>query len=158
LIDRRLDTEWLAALSQEMSQGTILLVGPTQDFDPRIETRPRVAWRPALPDAEGPRLARAAAALLLPYAALPVTRAMPPLTLLDYLAPGKPVIARDLPAVAPWRDALDACDNCENFVARALERLATGTPASQLLARRRLEQESWSAKAEQFLKGQMVRR
>jgi glycosyltransferase involved in cell wall biosynthesis len=111
LIDRRLDTEWLAALSQEMSQGTILLVGPTQDFDPRIETLPRVALRPALPYAELPRLARAAAALLMPYADLPVTRAMQPLKLLEYLATGKPVIARDLPAVAPWRDALDACDN-----------------------------------------------
>lgn len=150
LIDRRLDVAWLEALSQRITGGSIVLVGPTQDVDPRIGQLRRVALRPALPFAQLPQLARQAAVLCMPYADLPVTRAMQPLKLLEYLATGQPVVVRDLPAVAPWRDALDACDSAETFVERIVQRLTTGLPAVQKQARERLAAESWRAKAQQF--------
>ena len=53
-------------------------------------------------------LAREAAVLIMPYADLPVTRAMQPLKLKEYLATEKPVVALDLPSVKPWSDCLDA--------------------------------------------------
>lgn len=150
LIDRRLDLAWLEKLSQALTRGTILLVGPTQDPDPRLAQLPRVCLRPALPYAELPQLAAAASVLVMPYADLPVTRAMQPLKLLEYLATGRPVVVRDLPAVAEWRDALDACASAEAFAAAVLERLESGLPAAQQSARARLAEESWSAKARQF--------
>ncbi|HTN76508.1 MAG TPA: glycosyltransferase [Pirellulaceae bacterium] len=150
LIDRRLDTEWLAQLDRQLTQGTILLVGPTQDFDPQLLKLPRVALRPALPFAQLPRFAQQASALIMPYADLPVTRAMQPLKLLEYLATGQPVIVRDLPAVREWSTALDACTHADAFTAAVLKRITTGTPDEQQQARARLHQESWRAKAEQL--------
>jgi glycosyltransferase involved in cell wall biosynthesis len=150
LIDRRLDAEWLAALSAALPEGTILLVGPTQNPDPNLEELPHVALRPALPFADLPKLAQAASALIMPYAELPVTRAMQPLKLLEYLATGKPVIVRDLPAVAQWRMALDACGTSDEFVAKVMERKEAPLVESQYTARECLEAESWQTKAAQL--------
>lgn len=150
LIDRRLDTEWLTALSAAMASGTIVLVGPTQDPDPRLRNLPRVALRPAMPFADLPELADSAAALIMPYADLPVTRAMQPLKMLEYLATMKPVIVRDLPAVGQWREALDACATADDFVAKVLLRAGHPLPTPQQQARERLAAESWRAKAEQL--------
>jgi glycosyltransferase involved in cell wall biosynthesis len=112
--------------------------------------------RPALPLAELPALAAAAAVLVMPYADLPVTRAMQPLKLKEYLATGKPVVVRDLPAVRPWADGLDAAATAEEFAAAVRRRLADGLPAGQRAARARLAAESWAAKAAEFAR--LVRR
>ena len=53
----------------------------------------------------------------MPYADLPVTRAMQPLKLKEYLATGKPVVVRDLPATEPWADCLDVAETPEAFAA-----------------------------------------
>jgi hypothetical protein len=86
----------------------------------------------------------------MPYVDEPVTRAMQPLKLKEYLATGKPVVVRDLPANRDWADALDLASTPEQFTALVHERLETGLPAGQRDVRRRLGDESWSAKAEQF--------
>src|SRR5690606_8294377 len=93
---------------------------------------------------------REAAVLVMPYADLPVTRAMQPLKLKEYLATGKPVVARDLPAAREWGDCLDTAADAATFARRVCERLAGGLPEAQRLARRRLARESWARKAEQF--------
>ncbi len=152
LIDRRLDVTWLKALGEQLQRGTILLVGPTQDPDPQLAELPRVALRPALAFDELPALAREASVLVMPYADLPVTRAMQPLKLLEYLATGKPVVVRELPAVAEWRDALDACNDADLFVQTTLARLGTSLPSTQEHARARLADHSWRAKARELLR------
>ena len=68
-----------------------------------------------MPFEELPRLAREAGVLVMPYADLPVTRAMQPLKLKEYLATGRPVVVRDLPATRPWADCLDLADTAEEF-------------------------------------------
>ena len=59
---------------------------------------------------------------------------------------------RKLPATAEWGDCVDVVETAEEFTRAVLERLNTGVPESQKLARKRLESEGWSAKAEQFEK------
>jgi hypothetical protein len=86
----------------------------------------------------------------MPYADLPVTRAMQPLKLKEMLATGRPVVARDLPASRSWDDALDLARSPEGFRDAVLLRLHTGLPAGQALARRRLAAEGWPAKAAQL--------
>jgi hypothetical protein len=83
----------------------------------------------------------------MPYADLPVTRAMQPLKLKEYLATGRPVVVRDLPATRAWADALDLAGTPEAFSRAVRERLVTGLPAPQRQARVRLAEESWAAKA-----------
>src|SRR5204863_1398730 len=138
--------DWVHQLSADLERGTILLAGRLDDPDPALLRLPRVAHLPPLPLAQLPALGQAADLLIMPYADLPVTRAMQPLKLLEYLATAKPVIVRDLPAVAPWRDALDACHDGESFAAAVLRRLEHGITAEQSAARERLSEESWAAK------------
>jgi glycosyltransferase involved in cell wall biosynthesis len=147
VIDRRMDVAFLGRLANDLTSGTIVLIGPESDPDPALARLPRVVRHPAVSFEQLPEIARAARVLIMPYADMPVTRAMQPLKLKEYLATGKPVAVRALPSTSCWGDALDLVETPEAFVQAVRERLATGLPGSQRQARMRLAQESWAAKA-----------
>jgi glycosyltransferase involved in cell wall biosynthesis len=150
LIDRRMDVNLVRRLSERFSKGTIVLVGPESDPDPTLMEIPHVRRLPAQPLEVLPALGQAASVLIMPYADLPVTQAMQPLKMLEYLATGRPVVVRRLPSTEEWSDCLDAVTTPDDFAAAVLKRLETGTPVEQAAARQRLTRESWQAKAEQF--------
>ena len=150
LIDRRLDVSALERLASDLKHGTIVLIGPQQAPDPALRRMKNVALIPAVPFHQLRGIARHAAVLIMPYADMPVTRAMQPLKLKEYLATGKPVVARDLPANRCWADALDLVDSPEQFSETVLRRLITGLPDQQHSARACLTSESWSEKARQL--------
>jgi hypothetical protein len=150
MIDRRMDLQFLRKLSESMKVGRIALVGPRDNPDPRLARLPRVGLFPAVPPSALPALADRAAVLIAPYADLPVTRAMQPLKLKEYLATGKPVVVRKLPATAEWADCCDVVETPEEFARVVLKRLPDGISPNQVVARQRLEAESWAAKAALF--------
>jgi glycosyltransferase involved in cell wall biosynthesis len=150
VVDRRMDTTFLERLSAAMARGTIVLAGPAADPDPALGRLPRVRQLGSLPFAQLPWLAREAAVLVMPYADLPVTRAIQPLKLKEYLATGKPVVVRDLPATRAWADCLDLANTPEAFAQAVQLRLATGLTPDQEAARARLTGESWTEKARAF--------
>jgi glycosyltransferase involved in cell wall biosynthesis len=152
VIDRRMDLAFVERLANDLRDGTIVFVGPEADADPALKRLPRVVQLPALPLARLPALARQATVLIMPYADLPVTRAMQPLKLKEYLATGKPTVVRDLPSTRAWADAADLAVSPEAFARLVVTRLQTGLPESQRQARGRLANESWQAKARQFEK------
>ena len=88
VIDRRTDLAFVRALDAALPAGTILFVGPRDTPDPELLRLPRVRTVPAVPIGVLPALAARAAVLVAPYADLPVTRAMQPLKLKEYLATG----------------------------------------------------------------------
>jgi glycosyltransferase involved in cell wall biosynthesis len=137
-------------LAADLTAGTILFVGPECEPDPALDRCPRVQRLPALPLAKLPHLARTAAVLVMPYADLPVTRAIQPLKLKEYLATGLPVVVRDLPATRDWADCLDLADTPASFAQAVRRRLVTGIPEDQQRARARLAEESWTEKARLF--------
>jgi glycosyltransferase involved in cell wall biosynthesis len=147
LIDRRLDVGWLQALSNSLGEGSIVLAGPQQNPDPALQRVLRLHSVGPLPLERLPVAAANSDVLIMPYADLPVTRAMQPLKLKEYLATGKPVVVRRLPAVEPWQDCLDAVDDAGQFVQAVHSRLKTGSTEDQCTARQRLEHESWQEKA-----------
>jgi glycosyltransferase involved in cell wall biosynthesis len=148
LIDRRMDVAWVRRLAEAMPQGTVLFAGPVADPDPALLAGDRVRRCGVLPFEDLPRLARAADVLVMPYADLPVTRAMQPLKLKEYLATGKPAVVSDLPATRPWGDCADLAAGPDQFARLVLERFRTGLPEAQQLARQRLAAEGWQAKAQ----------
>jgi glycosyltransferase involved in cell wall biosynthesis len=150
LIDKRMDTRFVHQLADSMRDGTILLVGPMEHPDPELLDAPHVVRIPSVDYDQLPQLAADAAVLVMPYADLPVTRAMQPLKLKEYLATGKPVVSRALPAIEPWADCLDAVASAEEFVVAVKLRIEGGIDLAQQTARMRLESEGWSAKARQF--------
>src|SRR5206468_2064240 len=141
---------WVRRLAAALPEGTILLVGPTADPEPGLLATPGVVHLPPLPFDDLPRLAREAAVLVMPYADLPVTRAMQPLKLKEYLATGRPVVASDLPANCPWADCMDVVSTPGQFVEAVRLRLRTGLPPEQRAARGRLASEGWDEKARLF--------
>ncbi|MBC7966135.1 MAG: hypothetical protein H7Z17_09445, partial [Fuerstia sp.] len=156
VIDRRMDSASLRRLSRDLTDGTIVLIGPQQDPDPEILALPNVRTLPAQPLAALPAIAQQADVLIMPYADLPVTRAMQPLKLKEYLATGKPVVVNRLPSTNAWNDCLDVAETPAQFSQLVRDRIAHGIPGSQASARSRLQQESWKNKAavlEHVLKG-----
>jgi glycosyltransferase involved in cell wall biosynthesis len=147
VIDRRMDVNFVRAVCESLEGGTVLFVGPQDDPDPALLALPRVRALPPVPFADLPRLAAAASVLVMPYADLPVTRAMQPLKLKEYLATGKPTVVRSLPSTGAWADGMDVATTPEAFAAAVNERLRTGLPTEQREARRRLDAEGWAAKA-----------
>jgi len=148
--DRRMDVAFVRQLAADLTRGTVVLVGPLDSPDPALLKLPRVVHLGPQPFHRLPGLAREAAVLVMPYADLPVTRAMQPLKLKEYLATGKPVVVRDLPATRDWSDALDLAGTPEAFSRAVRLRLREGLPAGHRAARARLARESWAAKARTF--------
>lgn len=150
VVDRRLDLDFVRRLANALPRGTIVLAGPEADPDPALGAIPRLARLGALPFRQLAHLAASAEVLIMPYADIAVTRAMQPLKLKEYLATGKPVVVRDLPATRSWADCLDLAASSDAFGAAVLHRLTSGVPQSQERGRKRLAAESWAAKARQF--------
>jgi glycosyltransferase involved in cell wall biosynthesis len=150
VVDQRMDVAFMKQLANDLTEGTILLVGPEQGVDTELLRLPRVQRLGPMSFKQLPALAHEAAVLVMPYADQPVTRAMQPLKLKEYLATGKPTVARDLPANREWAESLDLVSTPTEFSARVRERLVTGLPAEHAHARQRLTQESWAAKARMF--------
>jgi hypothetical protein len=137
-------------LAADLRQGTIVMVGPESDPDPALLRIGRVVRIPPLPFAQLPCVAREAAVLVMPYADLPVTQAIQPLKLKEYLCTGKPTVVRDLPANREWHDCLDLAGTPEAFSHAVQLRLQTGLTAQQRAARVRLAREGWRDKARAF--------
>jgi glycosyltransferase involved in cell wall biosynthesis len=150
VVDRRMDIAFVRRLAAELRRGTIVLVGPDAAPDPALASIPGIVRIPPLDFSQLPCVAREAAVLIMPYADLPVTRAIQPLKLKEYLATGKPTVVRDLPANREWQDCLDLADTPEAFSHAVRVRLQTGLPDRQREARRRLHAESWAEKARTF--------
>ncbi len=145
--DRRLHVGVCLALAECMR---LRMVGPVTDVDPRLTAHANIEWVGAVAYAHLPREAARADVLVMPYADLPVTRAMQPLKLKEYLATGLPVVATPLPAAEPWAHALDLCGEPGEFARIALQRAAEVLDPAQRSARQSLEFETWTRKSHTF--------
>ena len=145
VVDRRLDVDWCEVLAEHA--GSLVLIGPQQSPSDLLAAIPNIRMPGPMPYATLPALAGASDVLVMPYADMPVTRAIQPLKFKEYMATGKPVVVRDLPSTRPWSDAADVVADIGELVRALDDRLAHGVPQSQHIARHRLEDESWSTKA-----------
>lgn len=150
VIDRRMDRGFLAALNHKMQRGTIVLVGPQQNADPEIASMRRVRQWGAVSFDDLPALAAGADVLMMPYIDAPVTRAMQPLKMKEYLATGKPIVARRLPSLQQWDDCADLVEDESEFTERVISRGKEGIDQQQAARRQRLSSESWDSKAATF--------
>jgi glycosyltransferase involved in cell wall biosynthesis len=145
--DRRLDADILLHLAQTCD---VRMAGRYDEVDTRLMRQRGITWIGPVPYERLPGLASEADVLIMPYADLPVTRAMQPLKLKEYLATGLPVVAPPLPANRTWGDAMDLTADPDQFARLCLARARRSLPESQARARQRLVYESWENKALQF--------
>jgi glycosyltransferase involved in cell wall biosynthesis len=128
----------------------VVFTGPSADPDPRLRQLANVHFTGPIAFDRLVHLAAAATVLIMPYGDMPATRAMQPLKLKEYLATGKPVVVRDLPATREWADALDLATTAQQWIDAVCLRASQGVPEAQMQARKRLQAESWASKARQF--------
>lgn len=152
VIDRRLDAELITYLCRNMPQLSVVFVGPMQHPDPALGQLSNVHFLPAVNTRDLAAMAQAADCLIMPYAKNPLTFAMQPLKLKEYLASGRPTVVRRLPSTEPWSNACDVADTAENFYLAVKRCLEEGISIEQRIARRSLESESWQQKASAFHK------
>lgn len=109
-IDDRLDQTLVEATADAV--GTFVLVGPLTDgaLRGRLTGHPRIRLLGRVGQDELVGLAQHADLGVIPHADTPLTRAMSPLKLYEYLAAGLPVVARDLPPVREVHDSVRLAD------------------------------------------------
>lgn len=146
-IDDRLDVKYCLSLLERFE---VNFVGPVVSAPEVLRTHPYAEFSGAVAFDRLPGIAEASDILVIPYAIQDVTREMQPLKLKEYLATGMPVVASNLPAYAQWTDAMDIAVNPEEFLSLCLERAGKPLPREQGIARNRLKDEGWSAKAKLF--------
>jgi glycosyltransferase involved in cell wall biosynthesis len=151
-LDDRLDVKALQELARTWPQGSVVLVGPLAD---RPHLAPLLAEQNAV--LHGPvsrkgvaALAHAADACLLPHRRTPLTEAMSPLKLYEYLASGTPTVATDLEPVRRVDGPVLRVPPGGDFVAGVRLALAAG-PAEEADRRRFIAANSWSARTAEVL-------
>jgi teichuronic acid biosynthesis glycosyltransferase TuaH len=104
-LDSRIDVPWMQAVARSRPAARIVLVGPLADPDhlAPLAGCANVELRGTLGRRELTGLIRSADVGLLPHRSTPLTEAMSPLKVLEYLAAGIPVAATDLPPVRELR-------------------------------------------------------
>lgn len=105
-IDDRLDTGLIAGVAGDPAVGSLALIGPCADRMLRrtLSAIPKVTLCGSMRRADLAGALMASDACIIPHVAGPLTRAMSPLKLYEYLAAGKPVATTDLPPVAGVSD------------------------------------------------------
>lgn len=106
-LDDRIDVPWMQALAGALPSARIVLVGPLVDPAHLAPLRalPNIEFRDPIGRGALTGLIRSADAGLLPHRVTPLTAAMSPLKVLEYLAAGLPVAATDLPPVREFAHA-----------------------------------------------------
>ena len=100
-IGNRLDLAQLAATAERFESGTVVLVGSVGDPEVLSSLRrwSNVRLEPRIHRTHVPGLVHAADVGIMPHRSTPLTEAMSPLKLYEYLAGGTPVVATDLAPV-----------------------------------------------------------
>jgi glycosyltransferase involved in cell wall biosynthesis len=107
-LQERVDVEALDRCARDLPDWNIVLVGQLQDPSQfaRLTQRPNVHLREREPRPAVLAMMAAATVCLVPHRRTPMSEAMSPLKLYEYLASGAPVVASDLP---PMRGVSDRC-------------------------------------------------
>jgi teichuronic acid biosynthesis glycosyltransferase TuaH len=152
-LDSRLDVPALLQIARQLPEATIVLVGPllAPDHLAPLRAAPNVEIRPPLERPELIELVRAADLGLLVHRELPLTRAMSPLKLYEYLAAGLPVVATDLPPVRGVHPSVELVQPLGGDYARAVRAALVRGRAAEPERLAFIERSSWRARHDELL-------
>ena len=151
-LDDRIDRVQVSALAAARPDATIVLVGPMLDREHHrpLEALPNVTIMDRRPRREVVSLVHAADACLIPHVRNPMTEAMSPLKLYEYLAGGAPIVAVDLPGIAGVDPRVELVPPGA-ALAPALERAVARGCASEAQRRAAIEEHAWGRRIEAIL-------
>lgn len=144
----RIDVDAVREVARALPEASIALVGPLADpahFEP-LRAEPNVSFHEPVGRRGVASLACAADACLLPHVRSPLTEAMSPLKLYEYLASGRPVVATDLEPVRRVDGPVIRVPAGGDFSAGVRAALAAG-PVAEAARRDSLAANSWARRS-----------
>ncbi|QKJ20291.1 glycosyltransferase [Microbacterium hominis] len=151
-LDGRLDVAGIAALARARPDVHTVLLGPLPDpaYVADLRALPNVHVHPSVGRAELIATLRNSDVALVAHRRTPLTEAMSPLKLYEYLAAGLPVLSIDLPPVRGISDRVTLTDSVADFVDVVDAALAAG-PAIETERLAFVEANSWAARHERII-------
>jgi glycosyltransferase involved in cell wall biosynthesis len=148
-----LDTALLGALASRRPEWSIVLVGPATAAARRALEAPNIHLLGRRPYALLPRYLAGFDCCLIPFRASPLTAAVSPIKLYEYLAAGRPVVSTPLPSVLPFaREVFVAAG--PRFLEAVDEAVAGARDAAAAeVRRRRVQAETWEHRVARILGG-----
>ncbi len=151
-IDERLDIGLVTRVANDGVVGSIALIGPCEDgvLEGKLRSIPKVTLCGAMSRAELAGALDYSDACIIPHVVSPLTRAMSPLKLYEYLAAGKPVATTNLAPVSGIHERVisSAGDDFPAAVRAALN--LPGQPDNE--RREFVRSNSWAARHERMLR------
>jgi len=151
-LDSRLDVEAVLAVARSWPEGSVVLAGPVADGDhlARLREEPNLHLPGLVPREQVAALAHAADVCLVPHRQLPLTEAMSPLKIYEYMAGGGPVAATDLPPLRGIEGPLELVAPGGDFCDGVRAALARG-PMAEAERQRFVAANAWSRRTDQVL-------
>jgi len=149
------DVAALAEATARHPEWSFVLIGHTFGADLAVlEKLPNVHLLGEKPYAELPGYVAGFDVCTIPFRRIPLTEATNPVKLFEYLATGKPVVARRLPEIEPYADTVALYDTPAQFVVK-LEEAVASTAASTAPQAMRARQavaraNTWAARYDVF--------
>ena len=143
-----LDTALLLTLARRHPDWSIIMIGPTEiDLKP-LRAAPNIHLLGPRSHESLPYYLAAADACLIPFIISPLTRAVNPVKLYEYLAAGVPVISTPLPEVAAFAEVCAIAETADQFTL-AVEDAVRESPTDQRRQQRRAlaAVNTWSTRA-----------
>jgi GT2 family glycosyltransferase len=145
------DVEMVAAAAEGRPDWQFVLIGNTVGADVSQLRRLRnVHLLGERPYKELPGYLHAFDVATIPFLRTPLTEATNPVKFYEYLSAGKPVVAVDLPELAPFADLYYPVRSAAEFVVRLGEALSERSPAKQQARIEIARGNTWQARAEEL--------
>ena len=141
--------ECVVAAAERLERGTVILVGDAST-DVSVLSHPRIKLLGHRPAESMPAYVNAFDCCLIPFIIDPLTEAVNPIKLREYLAAGRPVVSSAMPEVIPYGNAVSLAETPDQFADAVVAVLADpGADTADVRARRRarVADESWDAAA-----------
>ena len=145
IVDDYLDLTCLTSVADALTEGTVVVVGAANTDVRMLREHPRITLLGRRPYGDIPGYLAAFDCCLIPFSVTPLTVAVNPIKLREYLAAGRPVVSTPLPEVLPYGDVVSVAEPGPAFVEAVLAAIDADDDAGA--RRARVAAESWDAVA-----------
>jgi glycosyltransferase involved in cell wall biosynthesis len=151
----KIDIDLVYALARRRPDWTIALIGPLDQGEPgqgirRENAPPNVWFGGPVPHSVVPAVIDRFDVCLLPSAKHDIMRASFPLKFFEYLMRSRPVVARPLPALEPFRDFYDEAVTAADFESAIERRLTTDSAAEGTRRRKYARGFNWTERIKEL--------
>lgn len=151
LIDDYLAFDHFLAVAERLERGTLVTIGRANTDVGALE-HPRIRMLGQRPHDAIPAYLQAFSCCLVPFRPGPLSEAVNPIKLREYLAAGRPVVSTDMPEVRPYAEVVRIASGAEGFAQAVVDTVQADVddPGEVERRRARVANESWDAVAERL--------